>query len=157
MASIAALQKAIDNNAIDVSTLNREQLMGLDKAFQTGILKGYPNVGAMMEEQGAAAETLARDKEAQLRPFEAATGLKRLDFELVGDVAGSLMPYIQDRNKISQAFISSGGRANYGLVNLGNNAYKMSNLASKIMIRSPAGKMVGLLGSTAAVWNRVAR
>ena len=33
MASIAALQKAIDNNAIDVSTLSREQLMGLDKAF----------------------------------------------------------------------------------------------------------------------------
>ena len=157
MASIAALQKAIDNNAIDVSTLNREQLMGLDKAFQTGILKGYPNVGAMMEEQGAAAETLARDKEAQLRPFEAATGLKRLDFELVGDVAGSLMPYIQDRNKIAQAFISSGGKANYGLANLGNNAYKMSNLASKVMIRSPAGKMVGLLGRTAAVWNRVAR
>ena len=59
MASIAALQKAIDNNAIDVSTLNREQLMGLDKAFKTGMLKGYPNVGAMMEEQGAAAETLA--------------------------------------------------------------------------------------------------
>ena len=157
MASIAALQKAIDNNAIDVSTLNREQLMGLDKAFQTGVLKGYPNVGAMMEEQGAAAETLAKDKEAQLRPFEAATGLKRLDFELVGDVAGSLMPYIQDRNKIAQAFISSGGKANYGLANLGNNAYKMSNLASKIMIRSPAGKMVGLLGRTAAVWNRVAR
>ena len=157
MASIAALQKAIDNNAIDVSTLSREQLMGLDKAFKTGMLKGYPNVGAMMEEQGAAAETLARDKEAQLRPFEAATGLKRLDFELVGDVAGSLMPYIQDRNKIAQAFISSGGKANYGLANLGNNAYKMSNLASKIMIRSPAGKMVGLLGRTAAVWNRVAR
>ena len=157
MASVQELQKAIDNNAIDVSTLNREQLMGLDKAFQTGILKGYPNVGAMMEEQGAAAETLATEKEQQLRPFEAATGLKRLDFELVGDVAGSLMPYIQDRNKIAQAFISSGGRANYGLANLGNNAYKMSNLASKIMIRSPAGKMVGLLGRTAAVWNRVAR
>ena len=50
MASIAALQKALDNNAIDVSTLNREQLMGLDKAFKTGMLKGYPNVGAMMEE-----------------------------------------------------------------------------------------------------------
>ena len=156
MASIPQLQKAIDNNAIDVSTLNREQLMGLDKAFQTGILKGYPNVGAMMEEQGAAAQTLAKEKEQQLRPFEAATGLKRLDFELVGDVAGSLMPYIQDRNKIAQAFIASGGRANYGLVNLGNNAYKMSNLASKIMFRR-GGKLMQMLPRTTAIWNRVAR
>jgi hypothetical protein len=160
MASIASLQKAIDNNAIDVSTLNREQLMGLDRAFQTGILKGYPNVGAMMEEQGAAATTLAKEKEQKLRPFEAATGLKRLDFELVGDVAGSLMPYIQDRNKIAQAFISSGGKANYGLERLGGSAYKMSDLASKVMIpfkRTAAGKAIGMLGRTAAVWNRVAR
>lgn len=157
MANIAQLQKAIDNKALDTSTLNRDQLVALDKAFKNGTLKGYPNINAMRIEQGAAADTLAKEKEEQLRPFEAATGLKRLDFELIGDVGGSLMPYIADKNKIAEAFRASGGRPNWGLVRMGGQAYKMGNIASKIMIRTPAGKAVGLLGRTAAVWNRVAR
>ena len=86
MANIAQLQTAIDNKQLDTSTLNRDQLVALDKAFKNGTLKGYPDINAMRIEQGAAADTLAKEKEEQLRPFEAATGIKRLDFELIGDV-----------------------------------------------------------------------
>ena len=73
MASIAELQKALDNNAIDVSTLNRDQLLALDNGFKDGTLKGYPDIRALMKEQGATAQTLAKEKEGQLAPFATAT------------------------------------------------------------------------------------
>ena len=66
MASVAQLQKAIDNKELDTSTLNRDQLVALDKAFKNGTLKGYPSINAMRIEQGAAADTLAKEKEEQL-------------------------------------------------------------------------------------------
>ena len=161
MASISQLQKALDNNQIDTSTLNREQLTALDKGFKTGTLKGYPNVNALREEQGVAAETLAKEKEQQLAPFEAATGLKRIDFELAGDVTGSLMPYMLDANKIARATIASGGKANFALARVAEQAHKMGKLAQAVTFagikRTPAGKPISMLGRTAAVWNRFAR
>jgi hypothetical protein len=168
MASIAALQKALDNHAIDVSTLNRDQLLALDNGFKDGTLKGYSDVRALMKEQGGTASLLAKEKEGQLAPFATATeglypfgtrnrqastqGIERIDFEIAGDVTGSLMPYMLDANKISRAFIASGGKANYGLARAGNQAYKMGSLASKVMIRTPAGKAVNMLGGMKA-WN----
>jgi len=157
MASISQLQKALDNNLIDTSTLNKEQLTALDKGFKTGTLKGYPNVNALREEQGATAETLAREKEQQLRPFEAATGLKRLDFEVAGDVFGSLAPYIMDRNKIVQAYTSSGGRATYALERVGQSAKTIQGLTANVVGATPMGKRIKWLGRTTAVLGRIWR
>jgi len=113
MASIQALQKALDQKKIDTSTLNSTQLNALDKAFKSGDLKGYKSVRELRMEQGRAAQTLATEKEKQLRPFKTATegitptgeGIERADFELIGDVTGSIVPYILDASKISDQMI----------------------------------------------------
>lgn len=73
MASIQELQKALDKKELDTSTLNSKQLRSLDKAFKAGVLTGYANVNELRTEQGLAAETLAAEKEKQLKPFQAAT------------------------------------------------------------------------------------
>ena len=67
MADIKKLQEALDKKAIDTSKLNRKQLGALDKAFKEGILKGYSSVSELQHEQGGAAESLATEKEKQLR------------------------------------------------------------------------------------------
>ena len=173
MASIAELQKALDNNAIDVSTLNRDQLLALDNGFKNGTLKGYSDIRELMKEQGGTASLLAKEKEGQLAPFATATeglypfgtknrqastqGIERIDFELAGDVTGSLMPYMLDANKIARATIASGGKANFALARVAEQAHKMGKLAQAVTFRTPAGKAVGMLGRTAAVWNRFAR
>ena len=107
MADIKTLQEALDKKAVDTSKLNRKQLGALDKAFKEGILKGYNSVSELQHEQGGAAETLATEKEKQLRPFQAATvspiypeGIERADFEMVGDVTGNVIPYLLDSKKI---------------------------------------------------------
>ena len=166
MADIKKLQEALDKKAIDTSTLNRQQLGALDKAFKQGILKGYNSVSELQHEQGGAAETLATEKEKQLRPFQEATksviypeGIERADFEMVGDVTGNVIPYLLDSKKIMSQVTSGGGRADYaiqrasvnGLRVATHNFGKFSKLASKV---GPAGKAVGILGRVAAVAKR---
>ena len=163
MADIKTLQEALDNKKIDTSKLNRKQLGALDKAFKEGILKGYNSVSELQHEQGGAAETLATEKEKQLRPFQAATvspiypeGIERADFEMVGDVTGNVIPYLLDSKKIMSQMTRAGGAAEYGLTSATNNFSKFGKLASKVGMRTPAGKVVGILARTAAVAKRAA-
>jgi len=163
MADIKTLQEALDNKKIDTSKLNRKQLGALDKAFKEGILKGYNSVSELQHEQGGAAETLATEKEKQLRPFQAATvsavypeGIERADFEMVGDITGNVIPYLLDSKKIMSQLTMAGGAAEYGLTTATNNFSKFGKLASKVASRTPAGKAVGILARTAAVAKRAA-
>ena len=162
MASIQELQKALDNKALDTSTLNRKQLRSLDRAFKAGVLTGYADINELRVEQGGAADTLAAEKEKQLKPFQAATvsavypeGIQRADFEMVGDVTGNVIPYVLDAKKITNQLTLGGGRAEYGLRVATNNFGKFQSLASKVGMKTPAGRAVGILGRTAAVLGRV--
>ena len=156
MADIKKLQEALDKKAIDTSTLNRKQLAALDKAFKEGILTGYNSVSELQHEQGGAAETLATEKEKQLRPFQAATvsalypeGIQRADFEMVGDVTGNVIPYLLDSKKIMNQLTLGGGRAEYGLRVATESFHKYGNLAKKVGKRT-------ILGRVAAVAQRAA-
>ena len=163
MADIKKLQEALDKKAVDTSKLNRKQLGALDKAFKEGILKGYDSVSELQHEQGGAAESLATEKEKQLRPFQAATvsamypeGIERVDFEMVGDITGNVIPYLLDAKKILSQITMGGGRAEYGLTITTNNFSKFGKLAGKVASKTPAGKTIGILGRVAAVAKRAA-
>ena len=158
MADLQTLQEAIDNKQVDTSKLNRQQLGALDKAFKDGILKGYNSVAELQHELGGAAQTLATEKEKKLRPFQAATvsavypeGIERADFEMVGDVAGNMIPYILDGKKILNQITMSGGAAQYTLQASNHNIGRFQSLAGKVVSRTPAGRTVGILGRVAAV------
>ena len=168
MASIQALQKALDQKKIDTSTLNNDQLNALDKAFKSGELKGYDSVRDLRMEQGQAAEALATEKEEQLRPFQKATqgitptgeGIERADFELIGDVTGSIIPYVLDSSKISEQMIRSGGAGTYGLQSTTQNMGRWGGLVGKVARaigkRTPIGKVAQILPRTTATLQRVA-
>ena len=168
MAKIQELQKALDKKQIDTSTLNNDQLNALDKAFKSGELTGYADVRELRMEQGIAAQTLATEKEKQLRPFKTATegitptgeGIERADFELIGDVTGSIVPYILDASKISDQMIRSGGAGVYGLKTTTQNMGRWGGLVGKVARaigkRTPIGKIATLLPRTTATLQRVA-
>ena len=161
MADIKTLQEALDKKAVDTSKLNRKQLGALDKAFKEGILTGYNSVAELQHELGGAAETLATEKEKQLRPFQAATvsavypeGIERADFEMVGDVTGNIIPYLLDAKKIMSQITKSGGAAEYTLQAATNSVGRFQSLAGKVVGKTPAGRTVGILGRVAAVLGR---
>jgi len=168
MASIQELQKALDNKQIDTSTLNNKQLNALDKAFKSGELKGYDGVGELRMEQGRAANILAREKEEQLRPFQKATqgitptgeGIERADFEMIGDITGSIVPYFLDASKISEQMIRSGGAGTYGLQSVTQNTRQWGGLVGKVARligkKTPIGKVATMLPRTTATLQRVA-
>ena len=162
MASVQELQKALDSKQLDTSTLNKKQLRSLDKAFKAGVLTGYASVNELRTEQGMAAETLAGEKEKQLRPFQAATvsaiypeGIARADFEMVGDVTGNVIPYLLDSKKIMSQITRGGGAAEYGLTSATNNFSKFSKLASKVGKRTVLGR-VAAVAQRAANFGRAA-
>ena len=162
MASIQELQKALDKKELDTSTLNSKQLRSLDKAFKAGILTGYASVNELRTEQGLAAETLATEKEKQLRPFQAATvsaiypeGIERADFEMIGDVTGNVIPYLLDSKKIMSQLTLGGGRAEYGLTSATNNFSKFSKLAGTVGKRTVLGR-VAAVAQRAANFGRAA-
>ena len=168
MANIQALQKALDNKQIDTSTLNNDQLNALDKAFKSGELKGYDSVRDLRMEQGRAAETLAREKEEQLRPFQKATqgitptgeGIERADFEMIGDVTGSIIPYVLDAGKISEQMVRSGGAGTYGLQSTTHNMGRWGGLVGKVARaigkKTPIGRVATMLPRTTDTLKRVA-
>ena len=162
MADIKKLQEALDKKAVDTSKLNRQQLGALDKAFKEGILTGYNSVSELQHEQGGAAETLATEKEKQLRPFQAATvsaiypeGIERADFEMVGDVTGNVIPYLLDSKKIMSQMTLGGGAAEYGLTSATNNFSKFSKLAGTVGKRTVLGR-VAAVAQRAANFGRAA-
>jgi len=173
MANIEELQKALDNKALDTSKLDRVQKMAIDQAFKSGALTGYGSIQELQIEQGKAAETLAEQKEKELRPFQAATqgitptgeGIERADFELIGDVTGSLIPYFLDANKISDQMIRSGaggpiGAQSYALRAVNQNTRQWGGLVGKLARyvgrKTPVGKVAQMLPRTAATLQRVA-
>ena len=113
MATLQELQKRLDEKTFDPSALNDDQRAAVNLALESGQLKGYTSVSEVEKERDLGAKLIAREKTKKADPFKTATegifpftgeGVERSDMELIGDVAGSGLVYVNDMPKIVSAF-----------------------------------------------------
>ena len=93
------LQKLLDERKINPKSLNKEQRNIIDELINRVDLKG-PTMSELSELRGAAARKLARQDEFRLDPIAASGKPGQATYELVGDLLGSVYPYIANREKI---------------------------------------------------------
>ncbi len=102
MSTLDKLQKKLDDKTLNPNELNEQQRMVIDALIKNGKLKG-PTMGELNEMRLGAAEGVAKDKEFLQDPLQVSTGYGQDTYELVGDVAGSIFPYVYNRKKIFKA------------------------------------------------------
>ena len=102
MSTLDQLQKKLDDKTLNPNALNEEQRMVIDALIKSGKLKG-PTMGELSEMRLGAAEEVAREKEFIKDPLLASTGVGQPTYELVGDITGSIFPYVYNRKKIFKA------------------------------------------------------
>jgi len=103
------LQQKINDKSFNPQEYNREQLGLIDSLLEQGVLKG-PRVGEIAQEFSETQQTIAKEKEFAKDPLAVAlkdksifqgelTGLipTRPGAEFVGDITGSLIPYIRNK------------------------------------------------------------
>ena len=69
MATIADIQKRLDNRTLDPFTLTPEERNAIDSAIDDGILKG-PKTMELMEIRRGVAEDIAQEKRFQERKYK---------------------------------------------------------------------------------------
>jgi hypothetical protein len=107
---LESLQQKLDTNSLNPREYNTEQLSTIDNLIEQGVLKG-PRMSDIVQNFNTTAETLAEEKEFAKDPLAVAlkdksifqgelTGLipTRPGAELVGDLTGSLLPYIRNKD-----------------------------------------------------------
>ena len=162
MATIAELQSRLDNKTFDPSKLNDDQRAAVDLAFQSGELKGYNSVAEVEKERNIGAALIAKEKEAKADPFKTATkgifpftgeGIERSDLELVGDVTGMGVVYLNDMPKIVSEFTKN------PQAGLGADKFRAAvtnfDKYEKLFQRLPVIRNVKLLGKTARALGKV--
>ena len=102
MSTLNQLQKKLDDKTLNPNALTDEQRMVIDALIKSGKLKG-PTMGQLSEMRLGAAEDAAKDKEFLKDPLQVSTGVGQSTYELVGDVVGSIFPYVANRKKIFRA------------------------------------------------------
>jgi hypothetical protein len=99
MATIKQLQKQLDDRTLVPSELTRKQREIIDTLIERGDLKG-PTTGMIQAERDKVASDIAGERTFTNNPLKAGTGVGQPTFELVGDVAGSIYPYVAMRKQI---------------------------------------------------------
>lgn len=102
MSTLDKLQKKLDDKTLNPNSLNDQQKMVIDALIKSGKLKG-PTMGELSEMRLGAAEDVASEKEFLQDPLKASTGYGQSTYELVGDIGGSIFPYVHNRKKIFKA------------------------------------------------------
>jgi len=102
MSTLDKLQKKLDDKTLNPNALSDEQRMIIDALIKSGKLKG-PTMGELSEMRLGAAEEVAREKEFLQDPLQVSTGVGQDTYELVGDIGGSIYPYVANRKKIFKA------------------------------------------------------
>ena len=102
MSTLDKLQKKLDDKTLNPNSLNDQQRMVIDALIKSGKLKG-PTMGELSEMRLGAAEDVASEKEFLQDPLKASTGYGQSTYELVGDIGGSIFPYVHNRKKIFKA------------------------------------------------------
>ena len=162
MATIQGLQKAIDEKSFDPNVLSREQLLAVDELFKSGDLTGYNSIDDLIKERKSAAISIAKEKEKKLAPFQAATKeagfeITRADLEAVGDIAGGVFPYIQDKDKLINVLKKGMGAVEMGMDTQAL-AYRVNQLDKfeKLLTNMPVVKGVKMFQRTAGAVGKVA-
>ena len=96
------LQKQLDDKTLNPDNLSDEQKAIVDELIRRKKLKG-PTMGQLGEMREGATEEIVSEKEFLQDPLKAATGVGQPTYELTGDIAGSIYPYVANRKKIFRA------------------------------------------------------
>ena len=160
MATIPELQKAINEKRIDTRQLSSEQLGALDQAFKAGELKGYEGIEDYQRLISLGAESVAGVKQKRLEGFEAATGIDRGNFVLIGAAGAAAVPYFKNRDALIDAFTKNGFKDIYGvdtrfnsLGQIYKNRFTVLGDAIKKLpkVSGPVGAPVRMLGNLAGM------
>ena len=140
MATLAEIQKQIDEKTFDPSKLNSQQRRAVDEAIRQGLLSG-PSTSEIQSQRSGAARDIATIDAATLDPF--GVRLQQQDSNikgrntaiLAGDLIGSIYPYVSDRKKIFSAAKSKiPGNKDTGLF---PRSRIFNNFADKLTARLP--------------------
>ena len=151
------LQQKINDKSFNPQEYNREQLGLIDSLLEQGVLKG-PRVGEIAQEFSETQQTIAKEKEFAKDPLAVAlkdksvfqgelTGLipTRPGAEFVGDITGSLIPYIRNKdlliNSLSKPNSAQGTLFTKGALELADYIEKIPGLGKKLKFTR------GVLGS----------
>ena len=99
MSTLQNLQKQLDNKTLNPADLTRKQRQIIDELIKRGDLKG-PMTSDIQRERDTAAEEIAKERTILKDPLKAGTGVGQPTYELVGDIGGSIYPYVSMRKKI---------------------------------------------------------
>jgi len=102
MSTLQKLQKKLDDKTLNPDTLSDEQKVVIDALIDSGKLKG-PKMVDLMDMREDAREEVVSEKEFLQDPLKASTGVGISTYELTGDIAGSIFPYVYNRKKIFRA------------------------------------------------------
>jgi hypothetical protein len=145
---VGRLQNELDTKSFDPTKYNGEQLGAINELLQQGVLKGPP-LQTMMDEFVSTRNTLAKEKEFAKDPLAVAlkdksvfegelTGLipTRPGAEFVGDITGSLIPYIRNKdlliNSLSKPNSAQGTLFAKGATELADYIEKVPGLGKKL-------------------------
>ena len=147
---IEELQKAIDEKRFDPSQLNQEEATVIDQAFKDGTLKGYSGLSELARERVEGRRELAKkieQEESTVPGIPTPVGqvlTDRTGFQTTGEVVGTFIPYLMDRQKLINAFIANPSKR-FG-PNYANEFPKAANKFSKVLMKLPLVKRFGLAG-----------
>ena len=102
MSTLETLQKKLDDRTLNPNEFNAEQRAIIDGLIDTGRLKG-PKMSELSEMRRSATEEIVSEREFLQDPLKAATNVGQPTYELVGDITGSIYPYVANRKKIFNA------------------------------------------------------
>jgi len=154
---IGSLQNKLNNQSFNPQEYSNEQLQVIDGLLEQGVLKG-PRMGEIVKTFSETQRTIAKEKEFAKDPLAVAlegksvfkgdvTGLipTRPGAEFVGDITGSLIPYIRNKdlliNSLSKPNSAQGTLFTRGALELADYIEKIPGLGKKLKFTR------GVLGS----------
>ena len=154
---IGSLQNKLNNQSFNPGEYSNEQLQVIDGLLEQGVLKG-PRMGEIVKTFSETQRTIAKEKEFAKDPLAVAlegksvfkgdvTGLipTRPGAEFVGDITGSLIPYIRNKdlliNSLSKPNSAQGTLFTRGALELADYIEKIPGLGKKLKFTR------GVLGS----------
>ena len=102
MSTLDTLQKKLDDRTLNPGEFNAEQRAIIDALIDSGRLKG-PKMRELSDMREGATQEIVSEREFLQDPLKAATNVGQPTYELVGDITGSIYPYVSNRKKIFNA------------------------------------------------------
>jgi hypothetical protein len=145
---IGSLQNKLNNQSFNPGEYSNEQLQVIDGLLEQGVLKG-PRMGEIVKTFSETQRTIAKEKEFAKDPLAVAlegksvfkgdvTGLipTRPGAEFVGDITGSLIPYIRNKdllvNSLNKPNSAQGTLFTKGALELADYIEKIPGLGKKL-------------------------